>query len=354
MAARRVTVKDVAKRAGVSQATVSYVLNENSGQTITPATQLRVRDAVRELGYTPSRAARVLRSGRSDLVLLLLPDAPIGENLARMMERFTDAMDTHGYLAVTRRKRRGQPMGHLVAEIAPAAVFCMGPVGPEDAPWVDDLSLPVVCLGADTGRWTTDPLSESRSGESRSAETLSGEAHSGDQPHHLDLDDVSVLQVEHLVAAGHRRLGIARPRSPELAMYAGPRSDRVRRACAERDLPEPLEIMLDLNPEDAIAAVTEWREAGVTAVAAYNDEYAIAVLAGLRLSGLAAPADLAVVGVDDIPLAALTNPPLTSVSLDLKAAVDHAAASVLRALGADPDAPAAAGPPLRVVARESA
>lgn len=328
MAERRVTVKDVARLAGVSQATVSYVLNATPGQTITPATQERVREAVRELGYTPSRTARVLRSGRSDLVLLLLPDAPIGENLARMMERFTDTMDAHGYLAVTRRKRRGQPMGHLVAEIAPAAVLCVGPLGPEDAPWASDPAFPVVHLDAEpAGR-------------------------GGQFAHHLDA--VSAAQVDHLVARGHRLVGIARPRNEELGVYAEPRAAGVRARCAERGLPAPLEVSLELNPDDAVAAVRTWREAGVTGVAAYNDEYAIAVLAGLRLSGLRAPDDLAVVGVDDIPLAALTNPPLTSVAINLGSAVDHAAATVLRGLEVDVAEPEPVVETQRLVVRESA
>ena len=74
----RVTAADVAARAGVSRATVSYVLNDTPHQVIPETTRERVRAAAAELGYTPSVAARALMTGRSDIVLLLLPEWPIG------------------------------------------------------------------------------------------------------------------------------------------------------------------------------------------------------------------------------------------------------------------------------------
>jgi DNA-binding LacI/PurR family transcriptional regulator len=70
----------------------------------------------------------------------------------------------------------------------------------------------------------------------------------------------------------------------------------------------------------------------VTAVCAYNDEVALAVLAGVRLAGLRAPEDLAVIGVDDIPAARLADPPLTTVTTDQAAVAVHLAASVVDAI----------------------
>src|SRR6185312_9765886 len=82
---RRVTSADVARLAGVSRATVSYVLNETPGQTISISTRGRVLDAAARLGYAPSAAARTLRTGRSDVVLCLLPDWPIGPEVGSML-----------------------------------------------------------------------------------------------------------------------------------------------------------------------------------------------------------------------------------------------------------------------------
>jgi len=73
---RRPTSADVAREAGLSRATVGYVLNEVPHQSIPEPTRQRVFAAAAKLGYTPSAAARSLRSGRSNLVLCLLPDWP--------------------------------------------------------------------------------------------------------------------------------------------------------------------------------------------------------------------------------------------------------------------------------------
>src|SRR3954447_11730402 len=86
---RRVTATDVAREAGVSQATVSYVLNDTPGQTIPEQTRQRVRAAMDRLAYTPHAAARALRRGHSDTVLFVLPDWPLGASLVAVIEGLT-------------------------------------------------------------------------------------------------------------------------------------------------------------------------------------------------------------------------------------------------------------------------
>jgi DNA-binding LacI/PurR family transcriptional regulator len=82
----------------------------------------------------------------------------------------------------------------------------------------------------------------------------------------------------------------------------------------------------------AAAAVGEWTSQSVTAVCAFNDETAIALLVGLREQGLAAPADLAVIGVDDIPTARLAAPPLTTIAFDLREAGRRRAEMIMASL----------------------
>ena len=94
--ARRPTAADVARLAGVSRATVSYVLNDTPHQVIPAHTRERVRAAAAELGYTPSVAARALITGRSDVVLLLLPDWPIGPTVGALLESLSDAFASTG------------------------------------------------------------------------------------------------------------------------------------------------------------------------------------------------------------------------------------------------------------------
>src|SRR6185503_9607789 len=88
----RVTSLEVAQHSGVSRATVSYVLNGTPNQTISAETRQRVLDAAERLGYTPYAPARALRSGRSDVVVFLLPEWPIGASIARLVEDLTRAL----------------------------------------------------------------------------------------------------------------------------------------------------------------------------------------------------------------------------------------------------------------------
>ena len=326
--AKRVTVKDVAAAAGVSQATVSYVLNETPGQTIPAPTRKRVHDAVESLGYTPSRAARALRSGRSDVVLLLLPDAPIGDNIARFIEWVSDALDADGYLVIYRRKSQGVSAERLVRELSPAVVFGLAALDAADSEWIARSRVPVIQTGL---------------GNDESEALV------------VPQQDIGELQVDHLVSRGHSRIGVTQPVSPSLTAFLAPRVAGVRRRCAELSLPEPVGATLDLDPESAAAAVQTWRGAGVTAVAAYNDEYAAAVLAGLRHLGLSAPEDLAVIGVDNIRFGRLTSPPLTSVDVHIEVVTAWAIHALRTALRVpDPGTSDLHRSPVSLVVRESA
>ena len=113
-------------------------------------------------------------------------------------------------------------------------------------------------------------------------------------------------------------------------------------------------LSVGLEIAEAAAAVGQWASQSVTAVCAFNDETAIAVLAGMREHGLSAPEDLAVIGVDDIPTARLAAPPLTTVGLDLHQAGRGRAEMIVASLmGREPDL-AAAHETWKVITRSSA
>jgi DNA-binding LacI/PurR family transcriptional regulator len=143
--------------------------------------------------------------------------------------------------------------------------------------------------------------------------------------------DIGRMQVEHLAAIGHRRIGYALPDDPRVALFALPRLKGALAACARLGLVPPYEQPVPLDPVGAAVAIAAFRslEEPVSAVCAYNDEVALAVLAGLNGHGLAAPTDMAVVGVDNIPAAQLSTPPLTSVDFHPAAIGRHLAAIVL-------------------------
>ncbi|MFC8432352.1 LacI family DNA-binding transcriptional regulator [Streptomyces sp. NPDC057253] len=288
MAAKsRVTATDVAREAGVSQTTVSYVLNNVTHQKISEQTRQRVLAAVARLGYSPSAAARTLRRGRSDIVLLILPDVPIGPAVAEMMERVSDDLERHGLTVISRRDKGHTTIAGLWRELMPAAVVnYAAAVSPEDLAEMD-------AAGIHTVGTRLDPV--------------------GEDPFSLSQIRVGRLQAGHLAGRGHQRLGYAAPDDSRVQYLYDLRLDGVRQGCAEAGLEPPVVYEVPLETGAATDAVRAWHGAGITGICAYNDEVAFALLAGARAAGLTVPGDLAVIGVDNIPLARFAAPPLTTV-----------------------------------------
>jgi DNA-binding LacI/PurR family transcriptional regulator len=320
---RRVTSADVARMAGVSRATVSYVLNDTPHQTISAHTRDRVLHAAASLGYAPSAAARALRTGRSDVVLCLLPDWPIGQEVGALLTNLSGALARYGLTFVAHPgSREDRPIAELWKALTPAAVLAFTDFSDDeiDAMRAAGVALVVALLGRSPQRRRELDVPQQRVGR---------------------------LQAAHLIETGHARIGYAYPDDERVRIFADPRLDGARAACTGAGLPAPVVGSVPLDADAAAAAVTRWRAAGVTGVCAYNDEVALAVLAGLRRTGLAAPADLAVVGVDDLPAARLADPPLTTVTTDQAAVAAHLAATVVAAVHGRP----APGDPLADVVK---
>ncbi len=109
----------------------------------------------------------------------------------------------------------------------------------------------------------------------------------------------------------------------------------VRAASLELGLNEPVVHPVALDVDSAASAASAWRGANgpVTAVCAYNDEVAFALLAGMRRLGLVAPDDLAVIGADNIPTAPFASPPLTTVDQDIATISRHLSRLVTHGIG---------------------
>jgi len=327
---RRVTSADVARVAGVSRATVSYVLNDTPRQTISAATRTRVLDAAGALGYAPSAAARALRTGRSDVVLCLLPDWPIGPEVGTLLGNLSTELARNGLTFVAHPGNRAdRPIAELWKAITPAAVlaftdFSAAEIGAMRAAGV---ALVVGLLGRGT---------------------------SARRELEVPQQHVGRLQAEHLAAAGRTAIGYAYPDDDRVRIFAEPRLAGARIACAAGGIAEPSVRIVPLDPDAAADAVRAWRDEGVTGVCAYNDDVAMAVLAGMRRLGLRAPADLAVIGVDDIPAARLAVPALTTVTTDQAAVAGHLAATVLAAIHGRPAHPVDLTEIVEVVSRDSA
>ncbi|MFH8662354.1 LacI family DNA-binding transcriptional regulator [Streptomyces afghaniensis] len=328
---RRVTSTDVAREAGVSRATVSYVLNDTPHQKIPEATRRRVWDAAARLGYAPSAAARSLRTGRSRIVLGLLPDWPIEHVLGRLVQQLTNAFAEHELTFVVHSPASfARPLREVWKALTPAAVLALG------------------------------EFPEAEAGAMRAAgvEVVTAVHGSTRDPHRPPLvaeEPIGAAQARHLVTA-HRRLGYAYPDLGRLGILARARLDGVRKVCAELGIPEPDVRTVPVGPEGAVEAVRAWLDADppVTGICAFNDEVALAVLLALRSLGLRAPQDLAVIGVDDIPGAALAQPPLTTIVRDTDAVARSLARRVVDALDGRQAAAEPLQDPLRVQVRVSA
>ena len=96
----RITSVDVAREAGVSQATVSYVLNNDPRQTIPEDTRAKVLEAVRKLDYQPYAPARSLRTGQSKVVLVVYQQSSIESGVSRILEEIAEAVGKLGFSLV--------------------------------------------------------------------------------------------------------------------------------------------------------------------------------------------------------------------------------------------------------------
>lgn len=326
----RVTSIDVAREAGVSQTTVSYVLNNVTHQKISAETKRRVLEAVERLGYTPSAAARTLRRGRSDIVLLVLHDVPIGPTVAQLIEDLTDDLERHGLTAITRRERH-LPLAALWRELMPAAVIGFSTISQEDEASMRAAGVHVVVARLlDPGSGSTGALS-------------------------IPQTQIGRLQAEHLVGRGHRNLGYAAPDDPRVREFYDLRLAGVRAACAELGVEPPVVLEVPLEVAAATVAVSAWHgaEPRVTGVCAYNDETAFALLAGARELGLSVPGALAVIGVDNIPLSRLAAPPLTTIDQNTAAVAAHLTEMIMDGILGGKSVPASRTETVTLVVRAS-
>jgi DNA-binding LacI/PurR family transcriptional regulator len=306
---RHSTSADVARVAGVARSTVSYVLNNHPHQKISEATRQRVLAAAEQLGYRPSAAARALRRGRTDLVLCLLPDFPVGHALGSFLPMLSTAFARHGFTFVIHPTTpHEQPLREVWQAIAPVAIVSLDAFGPAGLADVRDLGIPV-------------------------AEVVYQPVDAGLAGITLPDQQFGQVQAEHLMATGHTRIGFAYPADERLRRFAEPRLAGVREACRAAGLREPDVRTVAMDAGSVASATLAWirAEPPVTAICAYNDETAIALLAAARSLGVEVPNTLAVIGVDDIPTAVFADPPLTTVRADFTDYADCLAALVVAA-----------------------
>jgi LacI family transcriptional regulator/LacI family repressor for deo operon, udp, cdd, tsx, nupC, and nupG len=282
-----VTLRDVARAAGVSPATASRALS--APDLVAPERRELVQRVARELGYRPNRAARELITGRTGHLCLVVPDLenPFFSAVAKAVQ--ARARTTGHAVVVADAEEDPQLEAELVAQLgaqADGVLLCSPRMS------ADDL--------ADVAAGDRPVLLVNREGAGLPSVVV-------------DNSDGVRQAVRHLHALGHRRLAYA-------GGPAGSWSDARRRdGLAALDL--GVEVV-DLGAHapvfaGGVAAADLALASGATAVLAHNDLMALGVLDRLRARGVRVPQDVSVVGFDDAPVATLVAPALTTVAVPL-------------------------------------
>jgi DNA-binding LacI/PurR family transcriptional regulator len=301
----RPTKADVARLAKVSPATVTYVLNDVAGQTISAQTKAAVQAAAKQLGYRPNLAARNLAVGGSGVVLYIVPRISLGDLLIEVGSRLTTALARHGVvLSLQFETEDGRNVVDAIADLNPIAVTSVFPLSGAALDAVTEARIPQIHLG-------------------------SAQLHAMGKLHNT----IGEMRVDHLVARGHRRLAFAFSDVDQLRPLGEYWLEGLRAAASRLGLPDLLVGTVATDGTNAADVVRDWVGDGVTAVCAESDETAMVCLHGVREAGLRCPEDLAVMGVDARALGAVSGPPLTSVAFDAETIVAVSTAAMMTELG---------------------
>ncbi len=291
----KVTSLDVARRAGVSQPTVSMVLSGAGVRARLSADTIeRVRAAAAELDYMPNHAARSLRQRRTGIVTMILA----GLDNPYIAEVVGGAQ--HAALG------RGYSLHLVVAPDEASALAALGSLrsGVSDGVVITARSQPII----DEAQRLWDRGFAAALLMHRGAPLPIPSVTA-------DLDLGGFLATDHLLRLGHRRIAHIIDQAPA-AEHAADRTQGYRRALAAAGIaPDPDWIVAAENSFAGGAAAMQQLLAGPrpTAVFAYNDLMAVGVLHALRTSGRRVPDDVAVVGFDGIQLGAYAAPTLTTI-----------------------------------------
>lgn len=306
------TIKDVAKRAGVSVSTASVALSGRG--PVSEATRRRVLEAAKALDYRPNAIARSLVTRRTQTVGLVLSDItdPYFHEITKGVEHVLSAAGYALILADTDRSAAKERRSLEIFEGQRVAGIILAGSGTEDEAAPLDLKgdgIAVVTIGR----------------------------------HHAGLPFVAVDNVKaagqavaHLAETGARRIAFVA--GPEGLLAAEERREGYLAALKERGLPSCPEWIVrgDFTPQGGHRAVAELLERcgrgacpKPDAILAANDQMAIGVLKGLKERGIPVPEEIAVAGIGGIPTGEFVDPPLTTVALPMKAMGEAAAGMLL-------------------------
>jgi len=311
-----ITSSDIARAAGVSQTTVSFVLNQTKGTSISIKTRARVLSAAETLGYVPNSAARTLGSGRSRTLGLLLARGDLMSFDAfapPLMFGISRVCNLQGFKllveAVEPGSRRDAYFDLTRSKSIDALIVLNSNSEDEGLVRLIESNFPVVLFGS---------------------------IHHAKENSITPNTSPAVEQItRHLVELGHRRIGHI-TYAPLRYVGASERLKAFRRALdlLETEFDESLIGPGDFSIDSGYHAMRQIlaRKHRPTALFAGNDTIAVGAISALRDAGLSVPGDVAVVGFDDLPIAAYLSPKLTTVATQAVAQGEQAALAAIELL----------------------
>ncbi len=325
-----VSLKELARHLGVSPSTVSVVLNNVPGRSISEPTRERIREAAGQMGYRPSLLARSLRKQETHTIGVLLP--MVGEEYhAQVLAGVADELEENGYSYLIAQHRHdparvAEYMQMLLSRGADGFIAI-------DTHLRKSMHVPTVAVaGHESIADVTNIV--------------------------LDHDMAGDLTLRHLHALGHRRIAVIKgqPASSDSQTRWKATSVAARKLGVRIPKDLVLEMEENLNsPELAYGLVRDLLPKGLpfTAIVCFNDIAALGAIKAIRDAGLMVPEDISVVGFDDIRLATYASPSITTIRQPLQVMGRTAAQVLLHRLqtGKPADGEIAVKPEL--VARDS-
>ena len=289
-----ITLHDVAKAAGVSFKTVSNVVNDHPH--VSEATRVRVQAAIDELNYQPNVSARHLRSGRSGVIGLAVPELSLAY-FAQLADEVIQAADKRGLVVLIEqtggdRDRELEVLRSPRRQLTDGLLFSPLGLGIDDADLVA-IDSPLVLLGERIFHGPAD---------------------------HVTMRNVEAAQAatEHLIGLGRRRIAVLGAHEGEVIGSAGLRYTGYLQALEGAGIPydESLVAHVGLwHRANGAEGMKRLLEAGVKfdGLFAMSDELALGAMRMLQEAGLVIPSDVAVVGFDDIDEGKYSIPSLTTI-----------------------------------------
>jgi LacI family transcriptional regulator len=286
-------MRDVAERADVSITTVSHVINET--RPVSEALKSRVNLAMNELGYQPNRLARSLRRGQTNTLGMIVPDNanPFFAEIARGVE---DTGFGQGYNIILCNSDGALEKESLYTEVlmekqVDGILFVAAGMSADHIRVLQKRGVPLVVVDREIPGLEVDAV-------------LADHGRGG------------FLATSHLLALGHRYIGCIA--GPDDVTSSAERVMGYSRALGQAGFPcdESLVLQGDYQYESGYRAARQFLEMRdpPTAIFACNDLMAVGAIRGAQECGYRIPAELSIVGYDDVSLASFTNPPLTTVA----------------------------------------